>query len=96
MREAVAHICDLSDRAARTRFWSALRRMPIEELTAKHWQDIGVEHWHFLVGQEELLVCEDYGELNIYGVPELVSRVVAVSGGTVLGAAGAPTDLPSH
>ena len=84
MREAVAHICELRDNAARSRFWEALRGLGVDELPDKHWTDMGVEHWHFLIGSQELLVCEDYGELNIYGAPELVQRVVAVAGGRVV------------
>jgi hypothetical protein len=89
MREAGVHVCELHDYAARTRFWDALRRMPIKVLPGKHWRDIGVEHWHFLIGTEELLVCEDYGELNIYGPPELVQQVVALTGGQIIGESGA-------
>lgn len=83
MREAGAHICELRDAVTRTRFWSALRQMVLEELPDRHWTDTGVEHWRFRVGQEELLVCEDYGELNIYGPAELLQRIVAATGGQV-------------
>jgi hypothetical protein len=94
MREAVAHICELRDRAARTRFWDALYRMPLQELPGKHWRDTGVEHWRFLTGQDELMVCEDYEELNIYGPPELLQRVVAVAGGQGIGEPGTAADRP--
>ena len=68
-------ICGLSDGEACARFWSKFESLGALEIEELHWSDAGVQHRVFRLGQDELLVNEDYGELIVDGPTEVVERL---------------------